>query len=285
MKSEDKKQIRWDTSMDNILLDTLGDAVREGKKYGRKWDTSVMKKLLELLSAYTKEQVRSMHIDNRSRQMRTEYLNFKELRKKSGSTFDLVNDAIVLSNDVWNSILANPKEKKKWGAFKERGPKWDYEKLSIVMGNYHATGSYSPNGLDDIETINVEEHTDDLPSTKEKVDLEEGEETASCASTKNINPSQSKRQHGKRSKAFDEMKDMLGCVNSNLEKLRESVDPLHYGKLLRKAVEEVTGFSEKYLNAAFKILMKDRVDGEIFILTKGGRKDILTEMSNQIGDL
>ncbi|KAL5722126.1 hypothetical protein ACHQM5_005684 [Ranunculus cassubicifolius] len=72
--------------------------------------------------------------------MRTEYLNFKELRQKSGSTFDHVNDAIVLSNDVWNSILANPKEKKKWGAFKERGPKWDYEKLSIVMGNYHATG-------------------------------------------------------------------------------------------------------------------------------------------------
>ncbi|KAL5698118.1 hypothetical protein ACHQM5_029197 [Ranunculus cassubicifolius] len=73
--------------------------------------------------------------------MRTEYLNFKELRKKSGSTFDHVNDAIVLSNDVWNSILANPvKREEKVGAFKDRGPKWDYEKLSIVMGNYHATG-------------------------------------------------------------------------------------------------------------------------------------------------
>lgn len=70
------------------------------------------------------------------------------------------------------------------------------------------------------------------------------------------------------------------------KKFRQNVDPSHFEKILRKAADDVKDFRAKYLDVAFRILMKNRVDTEIFIiLTKEGIKDILREVSEQIWDL
>ncbi|PIA50406.1 hypothetical protein AQUCO_01300858v1 [Aquilegia coerulea] len=164
------------------------------------------------------------------------------------------------------------KDSKKFKTFRDRGLKWDYEKLSTVIGNSHATGSYSVNELDEDTEKNGEE---------ESIDLEVGEETISTASTK-----KTKRHHGKRMRGVDEVKNMLEGVNEHLALLRETIDPLTFGKQLRQTIMRVKGFSHKYLNSAFKILMKNHVEAEIFLLTdEEGRVDVLNDLFVQNGDI
>ncbi|KAF5191578.1 hypothetical protein FRX31_018835, partial [Thalictrum thalictroides] len=140
LKIDDRKgQLRWNTILDNVLLDVLGEAAREGKKTGKKWDTTVWNNLLATLSNKANETVRSTHVDNRIRQMRNEFNNFVELKKKSGLSYDPAKQTIIASNEYWKELLSNPKDNKRFKAFKDRGLKWDYEKLSLVIGNAYAT--------------------------------------------------------------------------------------------------------------------------------------------------
>lgn len=123
-------------------------------------------------------------------------------------------------------------------------------------------------GLDKVE------RTVDLPGPDESIDLDD--DTTSSASTKNTNL---KRQHGKKTRAVDEVKGMLQGVTDHLEKLRETVDPLSFGRTLREAVMGVVGFDQKSKNMAFKLLMKNRQDAEFFVLTdEEGRKDMFIDM-------
>lgn len=107
MKNEDKKgQLRWNTSMDDILFDILGDAAREGKKKGKEWDTSVLNDLIATLSKKTTEPVKSSHIENRLRQMKTDYYNFMALKRKSGTSYDRVKQLIVAPEGFWIDLLS-----------------------------------------------------------------------------------------------------------------------------------------------------------------------------------
>ncbi|PIA27279.1 hypothetical protein AQUCO_08100014v1 [Aquilegia coerulea] len=94
--------------------------------------------------------------------MRNEYNSFVELKAKSGVSYDPTRQTIIASNEYWKEVLSKPKDSKKFKAFRDRGLKWDYEKLSTVIGNSHATGSYSVNGLDEDTEKNGEEDSIDL---------------------------------------------------------------------------------------------------------------------------
>ncbi|KAL5726091.1 hypothetical protein ACHQM5_009161 [Ranunculus cassubicifolius] len=79
---------------------------------------------------------------------------------------------------------------------------------------------------------------------------------------------------------------MFDGVNSNLEKLMESVDPLAFGRQLKDKVMNVDDFSTRYKNVAFKLLLKDKLESEVFILSdEEGRKEILEDLRSQIGDV
>ncbi|KAF5177958.1 hypothetical protein FRX31_032455, partial [Thalictrum thalictroides] len=109
LKIDDKKgQLRWNTTLENVLLDVLGEAAREGKKTGKKWDTTVWNNLLSTLSNKANETVKSTHVDNRIRQMRNEFNNFVELKKKSGLSYDPAKQTIIASNEYWKELLSNP---------------------------------------------------------------------------------------------------------------------------------------------------------------------------------
>ncbi|KAF9594104.1 hypothetical protein IFM89_027422 [Coptis chinensis] len=86
------------------------------------------------------EEVQQSHIDNRLRQMRLEYRNFLELKGRNGVTYIPSKQEFEASNDYWREIMKNGKESKKFKAFRDRGIKWDFEKLTIVMGQSHSTG-------------------------------------------------------------------------------------------------------------------------------------------------
>lgn len=108
MKIEDRKgQLRWNATMDDILFNILGEAAREGKKSGKKWDTTVWNDLIAALSEKTIEKVKSSHIENRLRQMRKEYVNFMALRGKSGVSYDRIKQMIVAPQGFWDDILSN----------------------------------------------------------------------------------------------------------------------------------------------------------------------------------
>ncbi|KAF5189839.1 hypothetical protein FRX31_020574, partial [Thalictrum thalictroides] len=140
-KTEDTKgQLRWNPALDNLLLDVLVEAAREGKKTGKRWDTAVWNNLLATLSDKASETVKSAHVENRIRQMRNEYTSFVELKQKSGVSYDPTKQTIKASDDYWKELLSNPKDKKNYKGFRDRRLKWDYEKLSTVIGNSHATG-------------------------------------------------------------------------------------------------------------------------------------------------
>ncbi|KAL5706901.1 hypothetical protein ACHQM5_025009 [Ranunculus cassubicifolius] len=245
IKTEDKKsQLRWNSAMDTLLIDMLVEAAKDGKKSGNKWNNDVWTSLKPALSSKAGVQVQDSHIDNRVRQMKKEYRNFKMLKEKSGSSYNESKQIVELSDDTWNELLSNPISSKQFKAFRDRPLKWDFEKLSIIVGNSHAT--------------------------------------VSCGSTK----ATTKRQHGKRARYIDEVKTMFDGVNSNLEKLMESVDPLAFGRQLKDKVMNVDDFSTRYKNVAFKLLLKDKLESEVFILSdEEGRKEILEDLRSQIGDV
>ncbi|PIA29459.1 hypothetical protein AQUCO_06000067v1 [Aquilegia coerulea] len=141
MENEGKKvaQLRWTKAMDNVLIDMLVDAAKEGKKTGNKWHSSVWTNLIATLSNKTNEVVQSSHIENRMRQMKIEYRNFIELKEKNGVAYDSVKQSVDMSDEYWDDLLKLPKGKEKFKAFRERGIKWDLDKLAIIIGNSHAT--------------------------------------------------------------------------------------------------------------------------------------------------
>ncbi|KAF5190782.1 hypothetical protein FRX31_019635 [Thalictrum thalictroides] len=188
----------------------LVDAAREGKKSGNKWQSSVWTSLIATLSKKTNEVVQSSHIENRMRQMKIEYRNFMELKEKSGVAYDSVKQTVDMSDDYWNDLLKLPKGKEKFKAFRDRGIKWDLEKLAIIIGNSQATGSCSLNGLDD-EKADVQEGKD---KGQLVIELDE-EESISCTSTKKRQVPSLKRQHGKKefvSKMMDDISIKMSIV-------------------------------------------------------------------------
>ncbi|KAL5711647.1 hypothetical protein ACHQM5_013911 [Ranunculus cassubicifolius] len=281
IKTEDKKsQLRWNSAMDTLLIDMLVEAAKDGKKSGNKWNNDVWTSLKPALSSKAGVQVQDSHIDNRVRQMKKEYRNFKMLKDKSGSSYNESKQIVELSDDTWNELLSNPISSKQFKAFRDRPLKWDFEKLSIIVGNSHATGSYALNGLDDAENIDVVD-LEASTTANESLNQEDVDEV-SCGSTK----ATTKRQHGKRARYIDEVKTMFDGVNSNLEKLMESVDPLAFGRQLKDKVMKVDDFSTRYKNVAFKLLLKDKLESEVFILSdEEGRKEILEDLRSQIGDV
>ncbi|KAL5710312.1 hypothetical protein ACHQM5_020892 [Ranunculus cassubicifolius] len=267
IKTEDKKsQLRWNSAMDTLLIDMLVEAAKDGKKSGNKWNNDVWTSLKPALSSKAGVQVQDSHIDNRVRQMKKEYRNFKMLKEKSGSSYNESKQIVELSDDTWNELLSNPISSKQFKAFRDRPLKWDFEKLSIIVGNSHATGCYALNGLDDAENIDVVD-LEASTTANESLNQEDVDEV-SCGSTK----ATTKRQHGKRARYIDE--------------LMESVDPLSFGRQLKDKVMKVDDFSTRYKNVAFKLLLKDKLESEVFILSdEEGRKEILEDLRSQIGDV
>ncbi|KAF9598631.1 hypothetical protein IFM89_028300 [Coptis chinensis] len=100
--------MRWTTTMDNVLLGTLVEATRDGKKCGmNKWQDSVLKSMRPALSEIAKEEVQQSHIDNRLRQMKLEYRNFLELKGRSGVAYIPSKQELEASNDYWREIMKN----------------------------------------------------------------------------------------------------------------------------------------------------------------------------------
>ncbi|KAF9607007.1 hypothetical protein IFM89_030426 [Coptis chinensis] len=145
--------------MDNVLLGTLVEATRDGKKCGmNKWQDSVWKSMRPALLEIAEEEVQQSHIDNRLRQMKLEYRNFLSSKEGAGSLlYQPIKQELEASNDYWREIMKNEKESKKFKALRDRGIKWDFEKLTIVMGQSHSIGSFALNGMDDINSNTIED--------------------------------------------------------------------------------------------------------------------------------
>ncbi|PIA46863.1 hypothetical protein AQUCO_01500419v1 [Aquilegia coerulea] len=79
------------------------------------------------------------------------------------------------------------------------------------------------------------------------------------------------------------MNDIFEGVYERLDKLTDTVYPFSFGKQLRQSVMEVQGFNERFLNAAFRYLMKDCTEAEIFVLTnEEGKRNILNDLCMMI---
>ncbi|PIA43617.1 hypothetical protein AQUCO_01900188v1 [Aquilegia coerulea] len=106
----------------------------------------------------------------------------------------------------------------------------------------------------------------------------------SFASTKKRHGSFVKRQHGKKARFMEDMMNgIFEGVYERLDKLTDTIHPFSFGKQLRQSVMEVQGFNERFFNAAFRYLMKDRTEAEIFVLTnEEGKKDTLNDLCTRI---
>ncbi|KAF9604334.1 hypothetical protein IFM89_005915 [Coptis chinensis] len=108
----------------------------------------------------------------------------------------------------------------------------------------------------------------------------------SSKSTKKGPSSSSTKPPTKKARNADEVIEILEGVNNNLEKLRETIGPLGFRKQLRDDIFGVDGFSARFLNSTFRVLMKYRSEAEIFVLSdEEGRKDILHDLRGHIGEL
>ncbi|KAF5176471.1 hypothetical protein FRX31_033942 [Thalictrum thalictroides] len=239
MKTEDKRgQLRWNLAMDNVLLDMLVKAASEGKKNGNKWSSSVWTSLRAALSEIIHERVRYCHIENRIRQMKDEFKAFIELKGKSGVAYDSVKQTVNMSDECWTE-----KDMKRFKAFQKRGLKWDFEKLSIIIGNSHATaekidveeGKKDSHGINENKDMaHAEEGKEDSHGINENKDMAHAEESMSSASTKQMHIPSSERQHNRKTLYMNEVNHMLEGVNTHLEKLSETVDPLSFGRQLHE---------------------------------------------------
>ncbi|MCL7037445.1 hypothetical protein MKW94_017832, partial [Papaver nudicaule] len=100
------KIVRWSTTTDNILLDTLIDQATEGKKHGDAWEDKVWKVVADAISEKTHKEVSRKQIDNRLSIMRSEYRAFHELKENSGFRWCPIKQNLAASDEQWNEFLA-----------------------------------------------------------------------------------------------------------------------------------------------------------------------------------
>ncbi|OVA10123.1 Myb/SANT-like domain [Macleaya cordata] len=212
--------------------------------------------------------------------MRQEYRAFYEIKETSGFGWSTLKNTIVATDELWNLLVQN---KPKFKHFRDRGCKWDFEKLSIIIGNDHATGSYAQGGLDS-ETV-VHDVDEDCNNDQPRENVEESvNDTDEGVDQTSTNPSSSvqKRQHRKKT-MIDDADDWFIRMDAKVDLMVESINPMTFVKQLHEQVMQMEGFSSTYLNRAFEMLRRDVFGAEIFLARKTEyRKEMLEEMRDKI---
>ncbi|RZC77616.1 hypothetical protein C5167_001809 [Papaver somniferum] len=133
------KQLRWTQEMDECMIKILIEQEKLGRKGDRGFKDQAYSAVTRGLSDCLRVDVSRSHIDNRLRTFRTEYRMFRTLREQNEFDWDPVKNKLTASDSIWNEyIKAHPKFK----YYRGRACKWNYESLSIILGDNPATGSF-----------------------------------------------------------------------------------------------------------------------------------------------
>ncbi|KAI3835696.1 hypothetical protein MKX03_015299 [Papaver bracteatum] len=133
------RQLRWSQEMDECMIKILIEQEKLGCKGDRGFKDQAYNAVTRGLSDCLGVDVSRSHIDNRLRTFRTEYRMFRTLREQNEFDWDPVKNKLTASDSIWNEyIKAHPKFK----YYRGRACKWNYESLSIILGDNPATGSF-----------------------------------------------------------------------------------------------------------------------------------------------
>ncbi|KAI3911191.1 hypothetical protein MKW92_039431 [Papaver armeniacum] len=262
------KVVRWTTATDNILLDTLVDQATEGKKHGDAWEDNVWKVVTDAISQKTHKEFSRKQIDYRLGVMRIEYQRFLELKEKSNFRWCPIKQNVVASDEQWNEFLAVNIANKKYKSLRDRGPKWDFVKLSTIFGDHHAIRGSTEGGFGCLKPKEINE-----VGGSHRNDYSDRDESEGISDEKKVCQSMTKDM-------------ILEMTNTFIDKLSKSVGPLSIGMQLHEELMKMDGFSTDYLDCAFELLMRDRVGTEIFLIRDATyRKKMLENLREKIGDI
>ncbi|KAL5713600.1 hypothetical protein ACHQM5_015662 [Ranunculus cassubicifolius] len=262
------KQLRWDFAMDSALITTLVEAVKQGHKQGSTWQRHIWDLVIDAVYNKTHQVVEKKHIENRIRSMRVEYKIFAELKEMQGFEWDPVKQIITAPYDRWEELI---KDKSKYKSYRDRGPKWDFEKLSTMFGGDQVT--------DDMAVVIKDQNPDDVA---------ESVSVSTTGMTKRLLPSTQKRQqNGKKLRSSSRsMMDIIEGMNARIEQIAKSVDPMSFTNTLYAEVMKTEGFSSEYLDCAFALLRRDPVEAEIFLARSLESKSKMLEgLREKIGNV
>lgn len=99
------KQLRWDNAMDSALISTLVEVTKQGHKQGSTWRKHVWDLVIDAVYKKTHQVVEKKHIENRTRQMRSEYKIFAELKEMCGFEWDPVKQFITAPYERWEELI------------------------------------------------------------------------------------------------------------------------------------------------------------------------------------
>ncbi|KAF9624370.1 hypothetical protein IFM89_010396 [Coptis chinensis] len=74
--------------------------------------------------------------------------------------------------------------------------------------------------------------------------------------------------HCKKSRSLNAVKDKIERMNTMIDQISKSIDPLHFTNTLYTELMKEEGFSPEYLDCAFQILVKDYFEAQIFLARK-----------------
>ncbi|PIA44159.1 hypothetical protein AQUCO_01700045v1 [Aquilegia coerulea] len=264
------KQLRWDFAMDSALINTLVEAAKQGHKQGCFWHKHVWDAVIDAVYTKTNQLVEKKHIENRVRQMKGEYNIFAELKGMPGFEWDPVKQIITAPYERWEELI---KQKSKYKSFRDRGPKWDLEKLSIIVGNEQVTT--------DVMAVAVAVKDQNVDDVNDSVSV-----STTGYIGKRLLPSMQKRQHGKKTRIIKSVQEMIEGMNVRIEQIAKSVDPMSFSNTLYAEVMKTEGFSPEYLDSAFALLRRDPLEAEIFLVrTVDFRKKMLEGLREKIGNM
>ncbi|KAF6168702.1 hypothetical protein GIB67_026588 [Kingdonia uniflora] len=183
-------------------------------------------------------------------------------------------------------------EQEKFRGLRGRSPKWDFQKLSIIMNKSNATEHSVSGTFVCTDVIKMDrECIDDFYLLEKDPNIGDIEEGVSVLNDnvgrRPVSPSTQKCHRKKpRAMTIEAVKEIVEGINAKIQQLDKSLDPLAFAGMLYAELMKTEGFSSKYLDSAFGILRRDSLEAENFLVRSVEfRKEMLERLREKIGDV
>ncbi|XP_077238163.1 uncharacterized protein LOC143879591 [Tasmannia lanceolata] len=264
-KKATRGQLRWTESMDKAVIELLVDQVVLGNKIDKGFKSKAYAYVARDLSARFRKDIRPIHIQNRMRTIKKQYMILKAIVNHNGFGWDPIMKVISADEQVWKEYLETHPDAEPY-----KGKTIDlYEEMCVVVGNDQPRTSMARSaiGIDTKDPVVIMRDCLEMSIHLDTEGAFEGMWTSSSAEREVICAKTSPRQ-GKKSHATDDLVEMMTSVSSNLEKITKALlpDMDHVSASdLYTQVSLLGGYSNVEIDKLFDILIGDEKLQKSFI--------------------
>ncbi|KAJ4970275.1 hypothetical protein NE237_003374 [Protea cynaroides] len=260
---EKGKYIVWTNEMDRCLTEILVDQVKKGNKKDKFLNNMAYVAAVRELNERFSLNLSKDHVRNRLKTWKKQYGVMKELLSQCVFQWDDDRKMVVAHDSVWNEYLKeHPDARVIRGKLIE-----NYDKLCIIFGNDHTTGSHSRNGADNEEHAEAADQCMSVDNDVNTGDVGEGMEESSQQTGSQPASSRSKRPLEKK-RANDMMLETMSAMAANIGRIADVLGQnsrtVNLDELF-DMVQKIPGFDDDLIIEACEYLSVDEKKAMMFL--------------------